>query len=107
MALNKVINNVQSKRSDGIKGEFTCYSGLALPMETIELWKEKSYLSIDGFRSTSLKESIATSFSVSSETNELDKVILRIKIENKKGNHYMHLDRKDFTMYPKEEEVLL
>ena len=40
VALNKVINNVQSNRNDGIQGEFTCYSGLALPRATIDLWKK-------------------------------------------------------------------
>ena len=34
-------------------------------------------------------------------------VILRIRIENKKGKHYIALDRKDYTMYPNEKEVLL
>ena len=32
VALTKIINHIQSKRKDSVKGEFTCYSGLALPV---------------------------------------------------------------------------
>ena len=41
------------------------------------------------------------------ESDDKDEVILRIKMENKRGKHYISLDRKDFTMYPNEKEVLL
>lgn len=34
-------------------------------------------------------------------------MVLRIRIENKKGKHYICLDRKDYTMYLDEKEVLL
>ena len=71
VALNRVINNVQSKRSDGIKGEITCYSGISFLKATIELWKRKSYLSIEGYRSTSLDERIAINFSARNETDDL------------------------------------
>ena len=35
VALTEIINNIQSKREDGIKGPFTCYSGMALPRDVI------------------------------------------------------------------------
>ena len=50
---------------------------------------------------------VAKIFADNAETDDLDQVILRIRMENKKGKHYIALDRKDFTMYPDEKEVLL
>ena len=52
---------------------------------------------------------VAKTFAATSKlmNDDMDKVILRIRMENKKGKHYIALDRKDFTMYPEEKEVLL
>ena len=54
-----------------------------------------------------MKESVAQNFAALSETDELDQVLLKIKFENKKGRHYICLDRKEYSMYPDEQEVLL
>ena len=39
VALTKVIDNIQRKRSDRIIGEFVCYSGLSLPKSLVQEWK--------------------------------------------------------------------
>lgn len=33
--------------------------------------------------------------------------MLEIKVENNKGNHYISLDRDNYSLYPHEEEILL
>ena len=41
VALTKIINRVQANRTfDKIVGPVTCYSGIAMPRETIEEWKK-------------------------------------------------------------------
>ena len=80
---------------------------MALPRATIDLWKQKTYLSIDGYRSTSLDERVARGFAAMNESDELNEVILKIKMENKSCKHYISLDRKDYSMYPDEIEILL
>ena len=107
VGLTKIINNIQSKRKDGIKGEFTCFSGIALSKDTIEEWKLKDNLNLDCYRSTSMSESTARSFAARAETDVLDQVILRLKIENKKSKYFICLDREDYTIYLDEQEVLL
>ena len=80
---------------------------MALPRSTIDEWKKKKYLNIEGYRSTSLIESVAMNFAAKAETDILDKVLLRIKMENKKNQYYICLDRDDYSMYSDEKEVLL
>lgn len=99
VALTRIINNVQSNRKDRMEGPFTCYSGLAISKTMIEQWKKQDYLSLDGYRSSSLKEKIAKDFALKGETDVLDQVVLHIKFENKKGKYYICLDRPDYTMY--------
>ena len=94
-------------RTDGIKGKFVCYSGMALAKSTVEEWKLKKFLIMDGYRSTSLDLSVARVFAVRGETDERDQVLLRIFMENKEGKYYICLDREDYTMYLEEKEVLL
>lgn len=62
---------------------------------------------IDGYRSTSLNEITAMNFAARAETDFLDQVLLRIKLENKQAKYYIVLDREDYTLYCDEKEVLL
>ena len=62
---------------------------------------------IDGYRSTSLNEITAMYFAARAETDFLDQVLLRIKLENKQAKYYIVLDREDYTLYCDEKEVLL
>ena len=62
---------------------------------------------MDGYRSTSLSEITARNFAARAETDDLDQVLLKIKIENKKNKFYFCLDNNDYTMYLDEKEVLL
>jgi hypothetical protein len=68
---------------------------------------ELDYLNIDGYRSSSLKESVAMLFAYKAETDDLDPVLLRIRMQNKKGKYYVCLDKEGYTVYPEEKEVLL
>ena len=45
---------------------------MALSKKQIEDWKKQKYIYIDGYRSTSLKKSIASSFAALGETDDLD-----------------------------------
>ena len=62
---------------------------------------------IDGYRSTSLDEKVAMNFAALAETDDLDQVVLNIKIENKFQKYYICLDRDDYSLYCDEKEVLL
>lgn len=50
---------------------------------------------------------MALTFAARNETDELDKVILEIRMENRKGKYYICLDREDYSLYRDEREVLL
>lgn len=39
VALSKVINNIQRKRKDKTQGNLTCYSGICLDSQKVNLWK--------------------------------------------------------------------
>ena len=56
-------------------------------------------MNIDGYRSASMIEGVAVSFAAKAEDDNNDKVLLRIKMENKKGKYYICLDRADYTIY--------
>ena len=73
----------------------------------IKEWRESDYLIIDGYRSTSLKESVALNFASNAESDELDPVILKIRFENETSKYYICLDIPDYTMYTDEQEILL
>ena len=107
VALTKIINNIQQKRNDSIKGPFTCYSGMALPKSLVENWKTKMFLNIDGYRSTSLDYNIARHFAHAGEEDEKVEVILKIRMENKYGKYFMCLNTEEYSIYPDEQEVLL
>ena len=64
-------------------------------------------MKIDGYRSSSLEKSVALTFAARNETDELDKVILEIRMENRKSKYYICLDREDYSLYRDEREVLL
>lgn len=62
---------------------------------------------MDGYRSTSRNYIVARNFAARAESDERAQVILKITLENKKGKYYFCLDKRDYTMYLDEEEVLL
>ena len=82
---------------------------MALDSDVIEEWKNKKYLNIDGYRSTSLSYGVAKQFATLGRVRSKEKheVILQIKLENKHSKYYICLDREDYTMYLEEKEVLL
>lgn len=80
---------------------------MALPQQTIDKWKSQKFITIDGYRSTSLDFNQAKGFAFSARTQETQQVILKIRIENKFGKYYICLDKEDYTLYPDEQEVLL
>ena len=41
------------------------------------------------------------------KNSDQQEVILKMKIENKKGKHYICLDRPEYTLYPDEREILI
>ena len=102
MALTKIINNVQRNRHDNIEGNFACYSGLALPLDLIKQWSNQKYLTLDGYRSTSLNQCVARRFAAQAETDDHIQVILEIMFENKQSKFHICLDRPDYTMYEDE-----
>ena len=79
---------------------------MALPRSKIEEWKKLKFLDMDGYRSTSLKLAVARLFAENAESDDKDKVILKINFENKSGKYYICLDRPDYSMYLEESEVL-
>ena len=62
VALTKVINTIEQKRTDKRMGEFYCYRGLVLKRDEIEKWTKKKELELDGYSSTSFSEKIARNF---------------------------------------------
>ena len=58
-------------------------------------------------RFTSMDESVAINFAARGETDILNQVVLRIRMENKHGKYFICLDREDYTLYLDEREVLL
>ena len=50
---------------------------------------------------------VAQNFGAMKETDELDEVLLKITIENKRGKYFICLDNSQYTLYPDEKEVLL
>ena len=54
-----------------------------------------------------MDESVAMNFAARGETDILNQVVLRIRMENKHGKYYICLDRKEYTVYLDEKEVLL
>lgn len=107
VALTKIIDNIQQKRTDGIKGEFTCYSGLAVEKTLVEYWKQKKSIYIEGYRSSSLDLETAKKFAADASTEDKVKIIFKIKLENKEGKYFIHLDRAEYTIYLDEKEILL
>ena len=75
--------------------------------DIIYKWEKQKYLTLDGYRSTSLDESVARRFAILGETDQLDMVLFKIELENKKGKYHFCLDREDYSLYPSENEVLL
>ena len=62
VALTKIINNIQQKRRDKIRGPFKCFRGLALSQEVIDKWTKSSHIELDGYNSTSLDLPTALTF---------------------------------------------
>ena len=56
VALSKVINDLQQYREDRIMGPIQCFAGIAIPSHIISKWEQQKYLTLDGYRSTSLDE---------------------------------------------------
>ena len=54
-----------------------------------------------------MNEKIAKVFASLAETDILDKVLLKITIENQKGKYFISLDNSDYTLYLEEKEILL
>jgi len=54
-----------------------------------------------------MDKGVALNFAEQGETDALDQVILSINFENKKGKHYICMDRSEYTVYLDEKEVLL
>ena len=54
-----------------------------------------------------MDKSAAISFAVRSETDELEPVLLEIRMDNKSGRHYFSLDTRDYSNYPDEREILI
>ena len=50
---------------------------------------------------------VAKKFAALGATDELDEVLLKITIENKRGKYFFCLDNSDYTLYPDEKEILL
>ena len=81
---------------------------MALPKTVVYEWRQKSYLTIEGYRSASLKQKTAEIFAMQGINNsDQQEVILKMLIENKKGKHYICLDRPEYTLYLDEYEVLI
>ena len=62
VALTKVINTIERKRTDKRIGEFYCFRGLVLKRDEIQKWTKKKELELDGYSSTSFSEKIARNF---------------------------------------------
>jgi hypothetical protein len=107
VAISNIIENLETKRLDKMEGPFICYRGLSLNYETIEKWKSKKVLYLDGYNSTSLRRDVSLNFAIDSETEDLDQVILEIHMKNETGKHFVCMNRQEYTCYLSEQEVLL
>lgn len=50
---------------------------------------------------------IARKFAEYGESDTLDKVVLKFRLENKRSKYFICLDRPDYSMYPEEKELIL
>ena len=73
----------------------------------IEEWTRKDTLHIEGYRSTTRNYGTARLFAMNAMSEDKEEVILEFTLENKNSRYYFCLDREEYTMYPKEQEVLL
>lgn len=50
---------------------------------------------------------VAKKFGAREETDDMDEVLLKITVENKRGKYFICLDNREYTLYPDEKEILL
>lgn len=60
-----------------------------------------------GYRSCSLDESVELNFAKMAQSEGKVMVLLKITLSNEKGKFYIRLDKDEYTLYPKEREVVL
>lgn len=54
-----------------------------------------------------MKYQTAKYFAFYGESDEKSPIVLRMRLENKKSKYFVSLDRKDYSLYPEEQEILL
>jgi hypothetical protein len=62
---------------------------------------------MDGYSSASLDQKVAMNFASLSESDTEDMVLMKITVENESSEHFISLDREDYTCYLDEKEILL
>lgn len=63
--ISRIIDKrTKSDNRSKIYGELTVFRGLSLPDNIVEKWKRKSYITLDGYSSSSLSANIAYQFAI-------------------------------------------
>ena len=84
---------------------------MKLPNELIKEYEaikdNDGFLELKGFTSTSFEKNIALGFMRRELNDKVVPVLFEIKELNDKGYNYFYLDSDQYSMFPKEKEVLL